>query len=193
MANKFSFKKAYTVIPAIILGLILIVVLYSYYLTHSSSINFQEYKPNYLPGNNKVTSYNQSVFKPESVEPSYFSYNKQLIYDLGGWNAIIEQNNKNINFSYSCQLEEGMADTKCTLLRSPSGQPYQLIVSYGQTNPTEPFDENISFLKGSTNISIDLQGNPVHIYPNSVWGKVVDSFSKVHYSSIKIIRSESND
>ncbi|HSX30308.1 MAG TPA: hypothetical protein VLE99_00110 [Candidatus Saccharimonadales bacterium] len=158
--------------------------LYIAYMTHSTSVDFQEYAPKSLPAGVAITGRSLDVW---SGKTNFLSRTKQLTFSLSpSRSSFISEASRAKGAPFVYQCDYGAANAKCTTAETPNHQQYRLTTVYDQTLAGKPFEQTAAWLKGNTYIWIRLEGNPVHLHSQDEWNHVIDSFVPVHYSKISI-------
>ena len=157
---------------------------YNWFVTHAGSVDFGEYEPRVLPPGVHILSKSVEVWLDNN---GGLTHHKLFRIELSGSashsSAITESKVDQINKTYECG--DGPAvNQSCLVAQTPRGQHYLLITTYGNDHTT--FEQDASFVRGNTNITVAIQGNPAAQYSRAVWDGVVDSFVRVHYGRIVV-------
>ncbi len=177
---------------------IFVLIIIYFYSIHSSSVDFAEYSPHYLPTDVKVTGSTINVMTGSDAAGgiSPLAYDKSLSISLNK-GQIFEANNNNPNFTvlfslcnYN-RLAEG-GNTTCSIATTSTGIRYDIEIDYavdqnGQTISSNPTSQIVTWVQSGTSISASFEINSLNqVYSQATLSKFIDSFSRIHYNKLEI-------
>lgn len=157
---------------------------YNWFVTHAGSVDFGEYEPQVLPPGVHILSKSVEVWLDNNGGLTHHKLFRIELSGSAGYSSYTSESKADqTNNTYECG--DGLAiNQSCVVAQTPHGQQYLLITTYGDDHTT--FEQDASFVRGNTDITVAIQGNPAPQYSRTIWNGVIDSFVRVHYGRIVV-------